>query len=213
MKNLNKLSFTTYKINESCINVPIENIIQEYDYSNNIKLYLFRLEYIHKYKSSDNLYTCYMSCMFPNILVKAIIPLELIYIHKIIGGYTYDRPLEDNEKFIIKEKMFKLVDKINTKQLRYYLVCYGYFMNIYKDKDANTKVKSGIQYFNITENYHKKLNDRKYFSYFIYTKNLDKALAIYLSNKKIKKLELDKIRAKIKKEYKFKSLPDEFFIK
>ena len=37
-------------------------------------------------------------------IIKAFIPLEVIRYNKIIPKYDYIRPLEDNEKFIIREQ-------------------------------------------------------------------------------------------------------------
>ena len=47
MENLNKLSYTQYKINESTIEVPMEEIVQQYDDKKfATKPYLFKILYI-----------------------------------------------------------------------------------------------------------------------------------------------------------------------
>ena len=215
MENLNKLSFKTYKINEQSLFIPMEDIKQEFDIKENIKLYLFKIVYVHKYKSKTGDFICYLSSpVAGSPIIKAEIPLELMYIHKIIGGYDYERPLEDNEKFIIKERMFRLVDKLN-RGYSFYLVCYGYMVNTYKNDDANTKVKKGVQQFKFTESFNKKIYDRKYGSYYIYTNNLNKALKLYIrakSPKKLTDLQLEDVVLGIRKNIKFNKIPEKFFI-
>lgn len=215
MENLNKLSFKTYKINEQSLFIPMEDIKQEFDIKENIKLYLFKIAYVHKYRSKTGDFICYLSSpVAGSPIIKAEIPLELMYIHKIIGGYDYERPLEDNEKFIIKERMFRLVDKLN-RGYSFYLVCYGYMVNTYKNDDANTKVEKGIQQFKFTESFNKKIYDRKYGSYYIYTNNLNKALKLYIkakSPKKLTDLQLEDIVLGIRKNLKFNKIPEKFFI-
>ena len=61
MENLNKLSFHNYKINEQAIFVPMKDIKQEFDIQKNIKLYLFKVSYVHKYHSKTNTFTVYLS--------------------------------------------------------------------------------------------------------------------------------------------------------
>ena len=215
MENLNKLSFKTHKINEQSLFIPMEDIKQEFDIKENVKLYLFKVLYVHKYKSKTGDFICYLSSpVAGSPIIKAELPLELMYIHKIIGGYDYERPLEDNEKFIIKERMFRLVDKLNRGH-NYYLVCYGYMVNTYKDDDANTKVEKGIQQFKITESFNKKIYDKKYGSYYIYTNNLDKALKLFVKSKSPKKLtdlQLENIVVELRKNLKFNKVPDKFFL-
>jgi len=184
MENLNKLTFKTYKINENKIYIPMSEIKQEFDINEDIKFYAFRVLYIHRYHSKTHTFTCYLQSIFDNsTIIKADIPIEIPYLHKIIGGYDYKRELSDSEIYTIKDDIFRTIDKINRKYIKCYLMCYGYYINSYKNDDANTKVESGIQEFNITSNYKKKLKDRNYESYFLYTKNIDKFLKLIVLNK------------------------------
>ena len=216
MENLNKLSFKNYKTNENKIFIPMEQIKQEFDLEEYIKLYLFRLVYIHKYHSPTDTFICYLAPLENTNLpiIKAQIPLELIYTHKIIGNYNYDRKLEDNERYIIKEKIFRLIDKINNGYINYYVAGYGYLINKYKDDDDNTKIKEGIQMFNFTSIGKRKLKDRGFETYSVFDKKLDRILKILLLNKnpRIKKDSLKYEIAKLKCNIKFKELPEGFLI-
>ena len=218
MENLNKLSFHNYKINEQAIFVPMKDIKQEFDIQKNIKLYLFKVSYVHKYHSKTNTFTVYLSPLENTKLpiIKAQIPLELLYTHKIIGNYDYSRKLEDNEIYIIKERIFRLVNDINLKKKKYYLLCYGYFINKYKNDNANTKIEKGIQEFSFTEIGNKKIKDRGFETYYLYHKNLTRIFKILLLNKKPlyykDKEKLEDKANEMAHKAKFKEIPKEFFI-
>lgn len=208
MENLNKLSYTQYKINEKSLNIPMENIIQEYDdkkFAN--KPYLFKILYIGKYIKKTNEYIVYLG---PNKqsklpVIKATIPLEIIRTNKIIPSYDYINDLEDNELFIVRERVFREISKINKdcfnnkKYGRYYILCYGYLINQYKDDNAMTTLPNGIQQFRLISKCPKKLRDRNY------------ETTCYVSNKLNKILKIGKLPDnEILKE--FKDLPSNFFI-
>ena len=81
MENLNKLSYTQYRVNEKLIYVPMEEIVQQYDSKEFAKKpYLFKILYIGKYNKKTNEYTVYLGppkkAKIP--IVKASIPLEII---------------------------------------------------------------------------------------------------------------------------------------
>ena len=166
MENLNRLVFTTYKIDESLLNIPMGDIKQEYDLREHSKKYLFKILYIDKHLKDRN-YVVYLAPPENSKLpiLKGIIPLEVIRTDKIIPNYTYDRELEKQEAFIVDERVYRTIDKINKQARRgyhrYYLLIYGYLFNSYKEKDALTKITEGLQeirlstqangYFNITK--------------------------------------------------------------
>ena len=218
MENLNKLSFKNYKVNEDKIMVPMENIVQEYDIPEHAKLYLFKLIYVHKFHSPTNTFTCYLSPLADKDMpiVKAQIPLELIYTHKIIPGYSYNRNLEDNELYIIKEKVFRMINEINCGHINYFLICYGYLINKYKDDDANTKLTRGIQMFNFTSCGRKLLHDRNYETYYIFGNKLDRLMKIALMEKDAslryrRNREILKEKAScLIREVSFKDIPEGF---
>lgn len=156
MENINKLTFTTYKINEEVINIPMDDIKQEFDTYKLSKRYLFKILYIAKQLKDGN-YIVYLSPMEGSNLpiIKATIPLEIIRTNKIIPNYTYDRPLDKQEKYIVDERVYRYIDKINRRAYRgyssgYYVLIYGYFVNTYKNNNALTTLKSGIQEFSIS---------------------------------------------------------------
>lgn len=216
MENLNKLTFYKRKVNENKIIIDMNSIKQEFDIKENIKLYLFKILQITKYNSKTNKFLAYLSPLESTGLpiVRAWIPIDLIYLHKIIGSYDYIRDLEENEIYIIKERIFRIVDLIN-KGKNYYLISYGYLINTYKNDDANTKKESGIQDFGITENYPMKLIDGSYSEYYIYSKNLFKIIKILIKNKNPYLRDKDKIELlsyKIFKNIKFKKIPEKFYI-
>lgn len=214
MENPNKLSFTRKNINEDSIKLNMEDIRQEYDTKEYVSQYLFKIQYVHKYFPKTNSYQCYLSPLINNDLpiCKANIPLNLQHIHKTISNYNYDRLLEDNEIYIIKEKNFRMVDQLNNGKSFYCLVI-GYMINKYKDDDANTKIKKGIQEFGITENSIIKLKDGNYESFIICSHNLVKLLKIKIKSKyqNIPRDTLNYYAKILAKEAKFKQLPKNFF--
>lgn len=208
MENLNKLSYTQYKINESTIEVPMEEIVQQYDDKKfATKPYLFKILYIGKYIKKTNEYIVYLGPLEKSKLpiIKATIPLEIIRTNKIIPGYDYNRPLEETELFILKERIFRKISNINEycfnnrKYGRYYVLCYGYLINQYKDDDAMTKREKGVQQFRLVSNSPKKIRDRNY------------ETTCYVSNKLNKILELYKLPNN-ENFKKFKELPEKFFV-
>lgn len=205
MENLNKLSYTQYKINEKSIYIPIENIKQEYDdikFSN--KPYLFKILYISKYNKKNNEYIVYLGPLEKSSLpiIKATIPLEIIRTNKLIPNYDYLRPLEDSELFIINERIFRKISDINYDCYRnrsnYYILCYGYLINQYKDDDAMTKKTEGIQQFRLVSKCRRKIKDRNY------------ETNCYVTNRIRKILEIMKLPNNITIE--FKELPEGFFV-
>ena len=65
MENLNKLSYTQYRVNEKLIYVPMEEIVQQYDSKEFAKRpYLFKILYIGKYNKKTNEYTAVDSAPF-----------------------------------------------------------------------------------------------------------------------------------------------------
>lgn len=219
MENLNKITFKNFKINESTLFIPMESIKQQFDINEDIKLYLFKVLYIHKYHSKTDTFTCYLSPIdsLDIPIVKADIPLELLYIHKFIGGYDYKRPLAEDEQLVIKERMYRSITNINMGYAHSYLLCYGYLINRYKNDDANTKITEGIQEFSFTENYRNKLKDGSYESYFLFNFKLRNIVKLMLINTKpslANKRNKEKLEIGINnilKVIKFKKLPDKFF--
>ena len=208
MENINKLSYLQYKINENTLNIPMEDITQQYDDKQFAKKpYLFKILYIGKYNKKTNEYIVYLGPPKKSSLpiIKATIPLEIIRTNKLIPKYDYIRPLEDNELFIIRERVFRKIDIINencfdnTRYGRWYILCYGYLINKYKDDDALTKIPKGIQEFRLISKSPKKLKDRNFES------------TCLVSNKLNKLLEIGKL-PNIKDLHDFKDLPDKFFI-
>ena len=62
---------------------------------------------------------------------------------------------------------------------------------------------------------YKKIYDKKYSSYYIYTNNLDKALKLFVkskSSKKLTDLQLENIAIELRKNLKFNKVPDKFFL-
>lgn len=209
MENYNNLKFKTFRINEKLLNIPMENIAQEYDDSKKFakRPYLFKIMYIAKYIKKTNEFVCYLS---PNDksslpIVKATIPLELIRTEKLIPSYNEGDLLEDSEKFIINERKFRLIDKLNEASFNnrmyssYYVLCYGYLINQYKDDDAMTKVTEGIQQFRIFTNCSKTFKDRNYVT------------SCYITNRMSKIFDVLKIPVS-KDLMNFKSLPKNFFV-
>lgn len=222
MENLNKLSFHNKKINEKTIFIPMDEIKQEFDVKEYIKPYLFKVVYIHKYHSLTDTFICYLAPKEDSGLpiIKAQIPLELIYTHKIIGKYDYNRALTDTERYIIKEKIFRIVSKINLGYENCFVLGYGYLVNKYKNDDANTKLEQGVQEFNFTSEYLYKFRDGSYENYYVFNKNLRKVVKIMLKCRsrelkipsRIKKEELDDLISKVISTIKFKKLPENFFV-
>ena len=207
MENINKLSYIQYKTNENTITVPMEEIVQQYDDRKfATKPYLFKILYIGKYLKKQNEYIVYLGS--PKVsklpIIKATIPLEIIRTSKLIPNYDYIRPLEDSELFIIRERVFRKINEINencfnnTRYGRWYILCYGYLINRYKDDDAMTKITRGVQEFRLISNSHKKLKDRNFES------------TCFVSNKLNKLLEIGKL-PNIKELHEFNDLPDKFF--
>ena len=214
MENPNKLSFTKRNINEDSIKIDMENIRQEYDTKEFVTSYLFKISYVHKYFPKTNSYQCYLSPLLNNDLpiCKANIPLNLQHIHKTISNYEYDRLLEDNEIYIIKEKNFRMIDQLNHGK-SFYCLALGYMINKYKDDDANTKITKGIQNFGITESSLYKFKDGKYESYIICSHNLIKLLKIKIKTMytNVPRETLNLYAKTLAKKAKFKSLPNNFF--
>lgn len=162
MENLNKLTFRTYKVDESKLYIPMEEIKQEFDLAKYSQRYLFKILYIAKHlKDERNYYTVYLGPVLNSDLpiVKATIPLEFIMTDKILPNYQYDRPLNKQEKFIVNEKIYRVIDKLNyglhkgynSSTYSYYVLVYGYMVNTYKNNNALTTLKDGIQEFSISE--------------------------------------------------------------
>lgn len=213
MENLNKLSYTQYKVNEKLLYIPMEDIRQEYDDKKfAIKPYLFRVLYIDKYNKKTNEYSVYLGPRKKSSLpiIKASIPLELLRTNRLIPGYNYDRPLEDNELFIINERVFRKVDENNKycfnnkKYGKYYILCYGYFINQYKDDDALTKKTEGIQQFRLITDCPKKVRDRGYETPCYVTNRLSKIFDL--------KIQPGYKLPNLQEFREFKELPEGFFI-
>lgn len=159
MANLNKLSFTTYEIDDTCLNIPMEDIKQEFDTNDFSKQYLFKIAYISKHLKDGN-YIVYLSPMKGNSkgipIVKATIPLELIRTNKLLPLYEYNRELTQEEKYVVNERTYRLINDINkrcryrTRFKEHYVLVYGYMVNKYKNDNALTKIKSGIQEFHVS---------------------------------------------------------------
>ena len=209
MENLNKLSYTQYRVNEKLIYVPMEEIVQQYDSKEFAKRpYLFKILYIGKYNKKTNEYTVYLGppkkAKIP--IVKASIPLEIIRTNKLIPNYDYTRPLEENEVFIVNERVFRKIDEINKycfankRYGRYYVLCYGYLINQHKDDDAMTKKTEGLQQFRLISGCPKKFKDRNFETDCYITNKLNKIFEIYpdLPNNEIFR--------------EFKELPEKFFV-
>ena len=206
MENYNNLKFKTYKINEKVLNVPMKSIKQEYDdisFSNTP--YLFKILYISKYIKKTNEFVCYLA---PSILsklpiVKATIPLEFPRTIKIIPGYSGD--LTDNELYILNERKFRQINQINIRtfnKIRFfsvYILCYGYLVNRYKDDDIMTKEEEGIQEFRLLTKSKHKFKDRNY------------ETTCYITDKEKKLFKVYKLPDN-KDLFKFKELPDKFFL-
>lgn len=207
MENYNLLKFKTFRVNDKSIYIPMENIIQQYDDEKFSKCpYLFKILYISKYIKKTNEFICYLA---PNKIsnlpiVKATIPLEIIRTKKIIPSYIEGEILDDHQLFILNERKFRKIDEINEycfnnrRYGRWYLICYGYLINSYKDDDIMTKKTEGIQQFKLITNCRKKFKDRNY------------ETSCYVSNNLRKIFEIAKLPNR-KELTEFKELPDNFF--
>ena len=211
MENLNKLTYTQFKVNDRLLNIPMENIKQEYDDKRfAIKPYLFKILYIGKYNKKTNEYIVYLGPLKKSNLpiIKASIPLEIIKTKKLIPGYNYDRPLEDNELFIINERIFRKIDNINKYCYRnrgnYYVLCYGYLINQYKDDNAMTTKTEGLQQFRLISNCPKTFKERGYETSCYITNKLDKIFKL--------KISPGYNLPNIEEFREFKELPNGFFI-
>ena len=209
MENLNKLSYTQFKVNEKLLYIPMNDIVQQYDDKRfATKPYLFKILYIGKYNKKLNEYTVYLGPLKKSKLpiVKASIPLEIIRTCKLIPNYDYTRPLEENEMFIVNERIFRKINEINKycftnrKYGRYYILCYGYLINQYKDDNAMTKIEEGLQQFKLISDCPKKFKDRNYETDCYVTNKLNKIFEIYP-----KLPNTEDFRD-------FKELPDKFFM-
>ena len=204
MENLNKLSFQTYKINEKKLYIPMEEIKQEFDIPQFSKPYLFKVLYIAKHLKDGN-YIIYLGPEKESKLpiVKATIPFEYLRHKKLIPNYNYDRPLEPREIFIINERMYREITKINlvcrgrNKYRGCYVLVFGYLVNKYKDDDALTKVEYGIQEFRKSSKAKKNFKERGYQSSCFVAKDWNKV-------KKVLNIENERPE--------FKELPEGFFV-
>lgn len=203
MENINKLTFITYKYNESVLNIPMDEIKQEFDSYTYTKKYLFKVLYVAKQLKDGN-YIIFLGPLENSNLpiIKATIPFEIIRTDKIIPNYAYDRELEKQERYIVDERVYKRINILNRKAHRGYSNCYvlayGYLVNSYKDNDALTTLKEGIQEFRIST-----ISD----GYFSITST--KSTNCLVTNR------WEKICSALQKEYplpKFKKLPDGFFV-
>lgn len=204
MENVNRLSFTTYKINETTLNIPMEEIRQEFDTSKYSRKYLFKVLYVAKQLKDGN-YIVYLGPLAgTNIpIVKATIPFEIIRTDKIIPNYNYDRPLDKQERYIVDERVYRSIDRINTWAhsrfgCKCYVLVYGYFVNSYKDTNALTTLKEGIQEFHISTQSTGSFNITK-----------SKTTTCLVTNK------WNKICSALQKDYplpEFKKLPEGFFV-
>lgn len=206
MENYNNLKFKTYKINEKLLEIPMEDIKQEYDdikYSNSP--YLFKILYIAKYNKKTDEYICYLapSKLSKLPIVKATIPLELIRTSKIIPGFN--GKLSDTEQYIVNERKFRLINKINYGTYHnyifgeYYILCYGYLVNKYKDDNAMTILPTGIQEFRLISKCKHKFKDRNYETSCFITNKIHKLYQVY----NLPKME---------ELFEFKRLPEKFFV-
>lgn len=218
MENLNKLSFTNFKIDESKINIPMEDIKMEYDRKEDIKLYMFRVLYIHRYNQHTQEYTVYLGTVDGNKtkVIKAVMPLPLRLTHRVLPEYRYDRPIEGEEDYILKERIFREIDNVNKYHRGYYMLVYGYMKNVYKEQDAFTHLTEGVQEFRIGENtkqYIKNYNLQNpknkrdintYQSLCFCHRNFDMIIKMIRKIKKNENFYIDRP--------KFNKLPDGFFI-
>lgn len=204
MENLNKLSFTTYKYDDSKLNIPMEDIKQEFDTYKYSKKYLFNVLYVAKHLKDGN-YVVYLGPLENSNLpiVRATIPFEIIRTDKIIPNYAYDRELDKQEKYIVDERVYRSISRLNKwAHSRYgckcYVLVYGYFVNSYKDANALTTLKEGVQDFHIST---------KPSGCFNVTST--KTTTCLVTTK------WNKICSALQKDYplpKFKKLPKEFFV-
>ena len=146
MGTLNKLSFYATKVNEQAIKIPMELIKQEFDTKDYCKMYLFRVLYISKQQKNGD-FTMYLGPLENSRLpvVKATIPFEIIRTSKIIPGFNYDRVLTEQERYIVDERIYREVNKVNLRQKPCYILLYGYLINRYKNDNALTQIKEGVQ--------------------------------------------------------------------
>lgn len=209
MENLNKLNYSQYKVNDKLLHIPMEDIKQEYDDKKFAKKpYLFKILYIGKYSSKTNEFIVYLGPPLKSKLpiIKATMPLEILRLSKLIPSYDYNRALTDSEMFIINERLFRTINEINEacyknrKYGRYYMICYGYLINQYKDDDALTKKTDGLQQFRLISNCTQKFKDRNY------------ETSCYITNKISKIFEVYNKLPDIKDFREFKELPEGFFI-
>ncbi len=156
MENLNKLTFTTYKYDDSVLNVPMEEIKQEFDTHGFSRKYLFNVLYVAKHLKDGN-YVVYLGPPEQSKLpiVRATIPFEIIRTDKIIPNYAYDRDLDKQERYIVDERIYRIISKLNKishsrRCCNCYVLVYGYLVNTYKDANALTTIKEGIQDFHIS---------------------------------------------------------------
>lgn len=156
MENLNKLSFTTYKYNDSVLEIPMEDIKQEFDTYQSSKMYLFNVAYVAKHLKDGN-YLVYLAppegVKLP--IVRATIPFEIIRTDRILPNYAYDRELDKQEKYIVDERVYRSISRLNVwahgrRGCECYVLVYGYLVNSYKDANALTTLKKGVQDFHIS---------------------------------------------------------------
>lgn len=202
MENINKLTFRTYKVNEDTIQIPMEDIIHEYNTHEYSKPYLFKILYIDKQLRDGN-YIVYLGPVVDSKLpiVKATIPLEIIPTKKILP-YKEEAGIDASEKYIVNERNYREIDKINKnigrKSNGYYLLIYGYLYNSIKNDNILTTKKYGVQELGVIP------NDINVFRY----KNNRERMVI--SNKWV---NITKYFKKPIEKPIFKYLPDNFFVK
>ena len=209
MENLNKLSFYKEKVNEESIYLPMDKIVQEFDTKEFIKPYLLRVLFISKYSSKNNTITCYLAPKKDSDLpiMKAELPFDLISFDRLTSNTSYT----DEDIYLIKEKIFSLITKINLGK-RYYLLCFGYLVNTYKDIDANTRKVEGYQSFSISSNTTKKLKiTSSNYQVYYFNSSLTKLISIYFKtlNKKVSSDDIKKYANSIE----FKKFPANFLIR
>jgi hypothetical protein len=158
MENLNKLTFKTYKIDESVLNIPMDDIRQEFDTTEYSRKYIFNVLYVAKQLKDGN-YIVYLGPPEKSKLpiVKATIPFEIIRTDRILPNYRYDRELDRQERYTVDERVYRSISTINARAhsvygCRCYVLVYGYLVNPYKDVNALTTLKDGIQEFHISQN-------------------------------------------------------------
>ena len=116
MENINKLSYLQYKINENTLNIPMEDIIQQYDDKQFAKKpYLFKILYIGKYNKKTNEYIVYLGPPKKSSLpiIKATIPLEKLQLY-VIFAVSF-------ETFILKDSLSVTFTKNVALKLKLYI--------------------------------------------------------------------------------------------